>query len=194
MGVGKQLYMNQAILDMLQRLPVFNMFSEDEIRRMLYSGEFVSIERYTKGDTIIQEGSYGKWVYVLMRGALRVVKGGTELCVLKRQGEIIGEMGAVKNQARTASVIANTDAVLIAINISVIEHMNPTARVEYLDRLRGFFQPLMDVRIKANKEISELLTKIREKEGELADLRERLRILGASEEKSLIQLILEDSP
>ena len=70
-----------------------------------------SHETYKAGDIIIEEGSKGDWVYVVLEGQVKVTKrtsvGMLTIDVLK-EGSIFGEMALFGNalQARSASVIA----------------------------------------------------------------------------------------
>lgn len=187
----KQIYLNSLILDLLQKVPVFSMFTEDELRKMLYSGELVKIEKFKALDVIIKEGDFGKWVYVLLAGALKVVKHGAEICVLQKQGDIIGEIGAVKTMPRSASVIAIKDSICLAINLSVIEHMSGEEKTDYLKRLNDFFTPLIESRLQQTLEVDEIMREIQRKKTELARLHDRLRQLGISEEKSILQMLLD---
>ncbi len=189
----KQVYLNTLILELLHKVPVFSVFSEKEIRRMLYSGELVQIQKYKPCDVVIQEGTYGKWVYILLRGSVKVVKKGAEICTLNTVGDVIGEIGAVKTMPRSASVIAVGDVVCLAINLEVIEQMSGTDKEEYLNRINTFFTPLIESRLQRTLEIEDLLAEIREKRLELLRLQQRLKDLGVSEEKSILQVILEES-
>ena len=68
-------------------------------------------ETYKSGDVIIEEGSKGDWVYIIIEGQVKVTKrtsvGMLTIDVLKK-GSIFGEMALFGNalQARSASVIA----------------------------------------------------------------------------------------
>ncbi len=184
-------YTNKLIIELLHKLPPFSMFSENEIRKMLYSGKLVRIERFKADEVLIQEGTFGKWVYLLMKGAVRVTKGRATLCTMQGPGEIIGEIGAMEGKQRSATVTAMGDVVCIAVNISVIEHMSGEEREQYLQRMRGFFEPIMEERLQKTSEVTDILTQIKVKEEELSQLRNRLKELNVSEEKSILQLLLE---
>jgi len=188
---NKQLYMNDALLEMLHKLPVFSVFSYDELRRMLYSGKVLRIEKFSPGDVIIQEGTYGRWVYVLIKGAVKVVKAGAEICRLSRQGEVIGEIGAVQSQVRSATVVATELSVFLSMDISVIEHMSGEEKFEYLQRVKNFLAPLIRERLPRTLEIATIMTDIRAKRAELERLEERLRRLGVTEEKTVLQMLLD---
>lgn len=185
------LYLNTAMLEMLHKLPMFSMFSEAELRRMIYSGKFLRIDRFCPEDVIIQEGSFGRWVYVLLKGAVKVVKKNIEICTLTEQGTILGEIGAIQSQVRSASVIALEPCFFIAIDISVIEHMSGHEKQEYIQRIKDFLSPMIQERLAQTMEISSLIEEIRCKRNEIDHLQQRLRALGASEEKSILQLLLE---
>ena len=68
-------------------------------------------ETYKPGDVIIEEGSKGDWVYIVLEGQVKVTKrtsvGLLTIDVLKK-GAIFGEMALFGKalQARSASVIA----------------------------------------------------------------------------------------
>jgi CRP/FNR family transcriptional regulator, cyclic AMP receptor protein len=68
-------------------------------------------ETYKSGSVIIEEGSKGDWVYIVLEGQVKVTKrtsvGMLTIDVLKK-GSIFGEMALFGNalQARSASVIA----------------------------------------------------------------------------------------
>jgi CRP/FNR family transcriptional regulator, cyclic AMP receptor protein len=68
-------------------------------------------ETYKSGDVIIEEGSKGDWVYIVLEGQVKVTKrtsvGMLTIDVLKK-GSIFGEMALFGStlQARSASVIA----------------------------------------------------------------------------------------
>ena len=189
---NKPIYTNQNIIELLKRLPLFSVFAPEELRRLLYSGKFIRIEKFKPNEVIIGEGTFGKWVYIIINGKVKVVAQGAEITTLSKQGEVLGEIGAIKNQIRTASVVAVNDTVCIAINISVIEHLGGKEKAEYLKRINDFFSPIIEDRLQTNEEVFDILSNIKKKEEEIKRLRARLRTLGVGEERSIIELILDD--
>ena len=77
----------------------------------LMSAYLADQETYKPGDVIIEEGSKGDWVYIVLEGQVKVTKrtsvGLLTIDVLKK-GAIFGEMALFGKalQARSASVIA----------------------------------------------------------------------------------------
>ena len=187
----KPVYTNKTIFDLLHKVPFFSVFSEEDIRKMLYSGAFIRVERFLPGDIIIEEGTLGRWFYIIMRGDVRVMKEGLELSIVS-EGEVIGEMGAVQNLLRSASVVAKDPCVCIAVNMAVVENMAGEERLDYAKRIHDYFQPLIRDRMKSMDQALELIREIRAKERELDTLRKKLKRLGANEERSLMDLLLSD--
>ncbi|MBT8445532.1 MAG: cyclic nucleotide-binding domain-containing protein [Gammaproteobacteria bacterium] len=63
---------------------------------------------FRAGETLLEEGSEGHVMYVILSGEVEVVRGG-ELVDTCGVGEIVGEMALIDNSPRAAAVIARTD-------------------------------------------------------------------------------------
>ncbi len=79
-----------------------------------------SEENYAPGEVIIQEGTKGDWVYLLMEGNARVTKqtsSGSVLVEKLKKGAIFGEVALLGNMRdlRCASVIAGDVPVKVGI-------------------------------------------------------------------------------
>lgn len=190
MNRKQTIYTNAPIIELLHKLPPFSMFSLEEIRSMLYSGKLVRIDRFEPGQVILEEGGQDKWVYLLMKGRVRVTKDGLTLCTLDGRGDVVGEMGAIGGKARSATVTAVDDAVCLALNIEVIEHMGSGERDTHLQRIRTFFKPIIEERERMTREVTDILRQIRSKEEDLAVLRSRLRELNVTEERSMLAMLM----
>lgn len=75
---------------------------------------------YSRGEVIIEEGHSGDWVYVILKGSVKVMKRTSKGMVTLetlRKGEVIGEMVFLLGgkSARSASVVAAEDTVRIGI-------------------------------------------------------------------------------
>lgn len=75
--------------------------------------------RFTAGDIIYREGAPSDCVYFIDEGEVevrRAVPGGAVTLGRLGKGEILGEMGVVCRQPRSASVVAVSDAVLVRVD------------------------------------------------------------------------------
>ena len=71
----------------------------------------VEVRTYAGGDVIIEEGSFGSWIYVILEGSVKVKKTTAKRMVTidtLKEGEVFGEMVFLEGgtKARSASVIA----------------------------------------------------------------------------------------
>jgi CRP-like cAMP-binding protein len=71
----------------------------------------LSEENYSEGAVIIEEGSHGDSIYVVLEGHVKILKKtpkGTVVIDTLEEGDVFGEMVfLMKEKTRTASVVAN---------------------------------------------------------------------------------------
>ena len=70
--------------------------------------------RFAEGDEIFLEGDAATSLYLIIAGAVRVIRGKTHIKVLGK-GEVVGEMAILDSEPRSASVYADSDVVLLQI-------------------------------------------------------------------------------
>src|SRR5882757_10483952 len=71
-------------------------------------------QSYKAGDAVFREGDPGSVFFVIKSGTAAVRSGNRTLQVLG-EGEIFGEMALVDSEPRSASVVAETDCVVVPI-------------------------------------------------------------------------------
>jgi CRP-like cAMP-binding protein len=110
---------------------------------LIFKGEdmlqIASYEKYQDGQIIFKEGDSGDWVYVVDSGSVELSKtiGDTKIVieVLRREGDIFGEMAFIANISRTATASA-----IGPTTVGIIDR-------PYLDgefnRLSGGFQAIL---------------------------------------------------
>lgn len=77
----------------------------------------VSEESFSDKAVIIKEGSIGNWVYVILKGRVKIKKqtsGGLLIIDTLSEGDFVGKMAMLKqgNNTRTASAVADGPVVL----------------------------------------------------------------------------------
>lgn len=75
--------------------------------------QIVKVEKYTKGDVIFKEGSYGQVVYLIIKGKVEIAKildGKKVVIETIGPGDLFGEMSFVDSEPRSATAIAVEDA------------------------------------------------------------------------------------
>ena len=86
----------------LRRVPLFADLDESELRRV---ASVFEERRFSKGDTVIQQGSGAAAFYVIDSGEVTVLVDGVERRALKA-GDYFGEMALIDAGTRTATVKA----------------------------------------------------------------------------------------
>lgn len=66
-------------------------------------------------ETLIRQGETKRDLYVLLSGELSVRHGDQEIARITGQGEVVGELGAVTGQPRTATVVAVMSSEVLAV-------------------------------------------------------------------------------
>ena len=80
----------------------------------------VEVKTYAGGDVIIEEGSFGSWIYVILEGSVKVKKTTAKRIVTidtLKEGEVFGEMVFLEGGtgARSASVAAGEGPVKVGL-------------------------------------------------------------------------------
>ncbi len=70
------------------------------------------VEHYEDGDVIIRQGNTDKDFFRLERGAVMVVKDGKKIAEITQPGEYFGEMSALVNEPRNASIVSKGRSVV----------------------------------------------------------------------------------
>lgn len=98
-------------LQALRKIPLFEKLTYSELVKAL---NLTSIEHRSKGDIIIREGEMGDSMFIIVRGAVDVMRDNVYLTSLERGGHF-GEMSLVDNVERSATVRASKDCNLLVI-------------------------------------------------------------------------------
>ncbi len=119
---------NMEFIENIKKIPVLEPFNDEELERLI---EMSKIKRYRPGECIVKEGQSDTWLYFLMYGQVRIVKNGKDVAILKRRGDIFGEMGAIDSGRRSASAFAIQDTVCLATDIFYIEKLTGNEKLAF---------------------------------------------------------------
>jgi CRP-like cAMP-binding protein len=160
---------NKDALSLLQRIEKFQAFTDDDLKSFLEVGK---IREYEAGETIIRKGESDQWVFFLLSGQVKIVKGEKTFAVLKRGGDLFGEMGVIDRTARSASVWAQTKVTILGIDCSKLaESRTLRGTIFHYTIFRLFAECLADRLRVTNEEVLRLQKALGEKEAELEGLK-----------------------
>jgi CRP/FNR family transcriptional regulator, cyclic AMP receptor protein len=104
----------------LTAIPIFSNLSPDEAHRL---ATFATETSAAAGQILVKEGDYSVELIAIEEGTADVIKGGkTIACV--GPGDLIGEMGLLEHQPRSADVIASSPMRLIKLTHWEVRRMS----------------------------------------------------------------------
>ena len=121
-------------LDLLRTIPPFESARLRELRTIAAVADVATADA---GRVVLRAGKPALEVYVVARGFLDVVVDGSTLATLG-PGELVGEVGVLDGEPRTADVVAATDVTLLAIHATAFAALlesSPSLRLAALRQL-----------------------------------------------------------
>ncbi|MGI8482315.1 MAG: cyclic nucleotide-binding domain-containing protein, partial [Chthoniobacterales bacterium] len=104
----------------LQNEPLFQCLEESQLESVLKRAQ---LERFGRGERLIEEGAPGDSMFILLRGSAQVsvAKNGSNIRVgVLRSGDCFGEMSLLTGENRTATVRAENDCEVLEISKPVM--------------------------------------------------------------------------
>ena len=139
----------------LDRIPFFESFQGRHLNDILYSSYFIQAD---PGDEIIRDGQDDSRIFILLTGKLEVKKGGEAIALIEKSGEIFGELAAVSDEKRSASVVAKTNTLCLVIDQQFLREIKPEEdNASYYAALYGFISRVLADRL---KKASVLITRL----------------------------------
>jgi cAMP-dependent protein kinase regulator len=139
--VGPELDLDPATL---ARIPLFSSLSQDAFRAIL---DRLQLHAVKVGDVIMREGEEAQSLFVIVQGAVEVVRVEEEERVVLAtlgEGAIFGEMALVAHSPRLASVVVSREGLVLELSRDVVEeilalHPSVSAVLErfYRERLQA---------------------------------------------------------
>jgi CRP-like cAMP-binding protein len=101
-------------------IPAFSQFPDEKILDIL---KLCKLRIYDAGESIIEEGERAKHMFFLFSGGLQISKGGKPIAILRRAGDIFGEMALLdeEDETRTATVRAMSQTTCLAIDADLLK-------------------------------------------------------------------------
>ncbi len=111
----------QAVIEKLKKIKLFGKLGEDA-ERLAKLARIVTWQRCKAGDEVLSEGTEGSELYILQKGAVRVIKRTlnqeryTIVSLKDDEDAFFGELALLDQEVRSASVIAESDCEFLVIN------------------------------------------------------------------------------
>ena len=106
----------------LKTLPLFQSFSEDDLRKIAPFAEEHSVGQ---DETVVREGDYSYDLMIIEEGTAEVRHGWEKIAELG-PGDFFGEMGILERDRRNADVVATSPMRLISLKSYDVKRMERT--------------------------------------------------------------------
>ncbi len=108
------------IVDYVHHVPFFHNFTRDQVNDLVSPDNIIKVP---VGRVVVSEGEISDTFYVVLSGKLKIMKGDEEIALIV-DGECFGEMAYIAGQARFATVVADTDCILMEITPHFMERLS----------------------------------------------------------------------
>ncbi len=113
------------IIGFINHLPFFKSFTKKHIKELLSVSR---ISKVRKGKIIVSEGEIDDTFYIILSGKVSILKNNKGIASVG-QGECFGEMAYISGRARTATVVAETDCILLVINAPLLDNSSESIQL-----------------------------------------------------------------
>lgn len=136
---------NDEIIQRLRAITPLGQIRDDDIKGLLKSSKMI---KYDPDETIISEGENSSRIYFLIKGEVGIRKEGETINVLRRCGDIFGEMSIIDKSPRSASIVAISSSICLAIDTSYAEKLRGNERNAFNSTLYRIFAEILAERLR----------------------------------------------
>ena len=116
------------VVDYAQGVSFFEAFNREQVKDILNAS---NISKVRKGKVVVSEGDIDDSFYIILSGRTVVRKGDHDIAMIGR-GECFGEMAYLSGQPRVATVVADTDCILMKISATLLDRASKDIRLLFL--------------------------------------------------------------
>ena len=143
-----QLAARAKAVKILKKIPVFQGLKDEEYHRVM---AMCSSTVAKEGEEIFLQGDDGNSMFILLSGEIDIEVTGVGVVHVMKAGEILGEIGLVKQMARTAGATAKTNCVLLQLYSEILhEVVKKHPKIGYI-MMRNVARILADRLSESNK-------------------------------------------
>lgn len=118
------------VVDYVRHVPFFRDFTNDQIKELVPVSNIVKVP---KGEVIVAEGEIDDTFYIILSGKAKVKKQDKEIALIDT-GECFGEMAYISGDARIATVVADTECILMKISSTLLERSSQSIQLLFFKK------------------------------------------------------------
>jgi len=124
-------------MDYVHHIRFFQNFTKEQVKELLQAS---TINKFPKGKIIVTEGEIDDTLYVILSGRVKIKKDNKDITSIDA-GECFGEMAYIRGQARSATVVAETECILIKISATLMDRSSKNIQLLFY---KNFATTLID--------------------------------------------------
>ncbi len=118
----------EDVVDYVHSVPFFEGFERAHVQRILQASNIV---KFPKGRVMVAEGDIDDSFFIILSGRAAVRKHDRTIAVIGR-GECFGEMSYLSGEARAATVMSDTDCILMKISATLLDKSPESVQLIFL--------------------------------------------------------------
>jgi len=120
----------ESVVDYIHSVPFFESFTKEHVKEILGASNVI---RVLKGKVVVLEGEIDDSFYIILSGTASVRKATQPIATIQR-GECFGEMSYLSGQSRAATVVADTDCILLKISATLLDKSSEAIQLRFLKK------------------------------------------------------------
>jgi serine/threonine protein kinase len=123
-------YKAEDVIDYIHNVHFFSGFTRKQVQEIIETANMIKVAENT---VMVAEGETDDSFYIILSGRAVVRKNNKDIATIGR-GECFGEMAYLSGHARTATVIASTDCILLKISSMLLDKTPQDLQLLFLKR------------------------------------------------------------
>jgi serine/threonine-protein kinase len=107
----------EDVVDYIYNVPFFENFTKEQVQEIMNASQILKVE---KGRVVLAEGEIDDSFFIIISGSVAVQKKKKNIATITR-GECFGEMAYLQGQSRMATILAETDCILLKISGTLLD-------------------------------------------------------------------------
>lgn len=123
-------YKVEDVIDYTNNIEFFSNFTKDQVKATLNAASVIKVAKET---AVVKEGEIDDTFYIILSGQASVRQNDKQIAVLGR-GECFGEMAYLSGDSRVATVITDTDCILMKMSAIILDKAPQDIQLLFLKR------------------------------------------------------------
>jgi serine/threonine-protein kinase len=107
----------EDVADYINNVPFFENFTKEQVQEIMNASQVLKVK---KGQVVLTEGEIDDSFFIILSGSVAVKRTEKNIATITR-GECFGEMAYLQGQSRMATILAETDCILLKISGTLLD-------------------------------------------------------------------------